>query len=175
MSTVKINRAPVMTLWGSVVAERLGFDHDEALTLGRVLTGLNAHTKAVSLGLVEPAPQEIAKHRDAMKKGQTLHVDLMRRAVPVVRTPEGLRAVEKDKPVAPEGVEPYLKVKFGDALADARRAMGVLAKSMPPAQLASRAYGLYEQFRPQIPAGVTGWGAKGLLDLDKIAGLARSK
>jgi len=30
----KINRAPVLMLWAAVVAERLSFDHDEALTYG---------------------------------------------------------------------------------------------------------------------------------------------
>jgi hypothetical protein len=28
---------PVFTLWAAVVAERLGFEHDEALTLDRAL------------------------------------------------------------------------------------------------------------------------------------------
>ena len=32
---VTINRAPVLTLWAAVVAERLGFSGDEALTLGK--------------------------------------------------------------------------------------------------------------------------------------------
>jgi len=32
---VIINRAPVLTLWAAVVAERLGLDQDEALTVGR--------------------------------------------------------------------------------------------------------------------------------------------
>jgi len=32
--TISINRAPVLTLWAAVVAQRLGFDEDEALTLG---------------------------------------------------------------------------------------------------------------------------------------------
>jgi hypothetical protein len=32
---VKINRAPVLTLWATVVAERLGHDHAAALTLGK--------------------------------------------------------------------------------------------------------------------------------------------
>ncbi len=32
---IEINRAPVLTLWAAVVAERLGFDWDEALTLGQ--------------------------------------------------------------------------------------------------------------------------------------------
>ncbi len=36
-----------------------------------------------------------------------------------------------------------------------------------------RAYALYEQFRPEIPAGVKGWGAKGVLDLGLIDRLAR--
>jgi hypothetical protein len=31
---VMINRAPVLTLWAAIVAERLGFDKNEALTLG---------------------------------------------------------------------------------------------------------------------------------------------
>jgi len=33
-SWVMINRAPVPTLWAAVVAEVLGFEHDEALALG---------------------------------------------------------------------------------------------------------------------------------------------
>ncbi len=36
-SWVMINRAPVLTLWAAVVAEVLGFEHDEALTLGRAV------------------------------------------------------------------------------------------------------------------------------------------
>jgi hypothetical protein len=53
--TIKVNRAPVLTLWGAVVAERLGFTHDETLTLGRAVAGLNARSKGVSLGLIHPA------------------------------------------------------------------------------------------------------------------------
>ena len=37
--TIKINRAPVMTLWAAVVAERMGQDHDAALTLGKAVAG----------------------------------------------------------------------------------------------------------------------------------------
>jgi hypothetical protein len=40
--TIYINHAPVLTLWAAVVAERLGFSRDEALTLGRAVAGLNA-------------------------------------------------------------------------------------------------------------------------------------
>jgi hypothetical protein len=37
-----VNRAPVLTLWTVVVAEVLGFEDDEALTLGRAVAGVNA-------------------------------------------------------------------------------------------------------------------------------------
>lgn len=35
--TIQINHAPVLTLWGVIVAERLGFKHEEALTLGKAV------------------------------------------------------------------------------------------------------------------------------------------
>ena len=41
-SLIMVNRAPVLTLWAAVVAEVLGFEHGEALTLGRAVAGLNA-------------------------------------------------------------------------------------------------------------------------------------
>ena len=37
--TIRINRAPVLTLWAEVVAERLAFDRDTALTLGQTVAG----------------------------------------------------------------------------------------------------------------------------------------
>ena len=73
-----------------------------------------------------------------------MHVDLFHRAIPVVRTVQGLRAVSKDKPVTPESVARYLQEKFGDDLAAVKSAMTALARSLPPDQLADRAYKLYE-------------------------------
>lgn len=51
--------------------------------------------------------------------------------------------------------------------------MGALARSIPPAELAAKGFYLYEQFRPGVPEGESGWGAKGRLDLDKIAALTK--
>src|SRR4051794_32098201 len=85
---IRINRAPVLTLWAAVVAERLGFDRDTALTLGQAVAGLSAHAKGVPLGILEPRPEQ-------------LRVDLLGLAVPVVRTPDGLQAVNKGKPGNP--------------------------------------------------------------------------
>jgi len=54
---VLVNGAPVLTLWAVVVAEVLRFEHDEALTLGRAVAGLNAYSKGVSLGLSGRPPK----------------------------------------------------------------------------------------------------------------------
>jgi len=69
----------------------------------------------------------------------------------------------------------YLEGKFGENLAAVRSAMEKLAKSYRPEKLAEEGYSLYERFRPVIPAGVKGWGAKGDLDLGLIEGLAKEK
>jgi hypothetical protein len=64
-----------------------------------------------------------------------------------------------------------LKQKFGGELADVQASMEALALAHPPAQLAPQAYALYEQFRPDVPEGKTGWGATGQLDLNAIRSL----
>ena len=59
---LSVNRAPVLTLWAAVVAEVLGVEYDEALTLGRAVAGLNAYSKGVSLGLAKSlSPSQLAQ------------------------------------------------------------------------------------------------------------------
>src|SRR3954452_20947288 len=168
---IRINRAPVLTLWAAVVAERLGFDRDTALTLGQAVAGLSAYAKGVSLGIVEPRPELVREQSDELSQGERLHVDLLGRAVPVVRTPDGLRAVNKGKPGNPAQIEKYLAGKCGDRLDDVTQAMAALAAAYEPADLYRRGFRLYEQFRPGVPAGESGWGAVGELDLAKVRGL----
>jgi hypothetical protein len=164
---IQINRAPVLTLWAAVVAERLGFNHDEALSLGKALAGLNAQSKGRRLGIFKPTPKELNKVRER-ERGEEFWVELLGRALPAVNTDEGVRAVVKSKPVEPESVERYLEGKFGEALPEVREAMKELANAFDPEELAHRGFNLYEQFRPEIPEGVSGWGAKGELDLDRV-------
>jgi hypothetical protein len=172
-AVIRINRAPVLTLWAAVVAQRLGFDEDEALTLGRAVAGLNAYSKGVSLGLFHPAERGAEKRRSDLAHGEELHIALLHRAVPAVRTKAGVRALDKGKPASPDAVRRYLAGKFKDSLAPATAAMRALAASMPKEQLSDRAYALYERFRPAIPGGARGWGAAGDLDLERVRTLAR--
>jgi hypothetical protein len=171
-SWVMVNRAPVLTLWAAVVAEVLGFEHDEALTLGRAVAGLNAYSKGVSLGLFQPTPKEVKEQRRKMRKEETVTVDLLHRAVPAKHTDEGLRALSGESLIHPASVQKYLESKFGDALGDVSNAMMELAKSLPPSELTGKAYALYEKFRPEIPPGKKGWGAFGKLDLELIRRMA---
>jgi hypothetical protein len=55
-----------------ILAQRLGFDEDEALTLGRAVAGLNAYSKVVSLGLFQLSSKEVKAQRDKLKHGEQL-------------------------------------------------------------------------------------------------------
>jgi hypothetical protein len=97
---MKVNRAPVMTLWAAVVAEQLGHAPDAALTLGKAVAGLNAHARGRRLGIYEKAPdqpEEPTAHR--RPTGDQQMVAVLGRAVPVVQTSHGLRATIKGQPV----------------------------------------------------------------------------
>ncbi len=169
---IQVNRAPVLTLWASVVAERLGFDREEALSLGKALAGLNAQSKGRRLGIYKPAEQPEGVPPKKARLGEEFWVELLGRPLPAIKTKSGIRAVEGARPIEPAGVERYLLGKFGEALESVRKAMEELGLAFSPKELAVRAFSLYERFRPQIPEGVRGWGVKGELDLDRIRDLA---
>jgi hypothetical protein len=57
---------------------------------------------------------------------------------------------------------------FGDRLGEVRAAMEALAASLPPDELDRIGFRLYERFRPEVPEGVEGWGAKAVLDIARI-------
>lgn len=170
--TIPINRAPVLTLWAAVVAGRLGFDEDEALTLGRAVAGLNAQAKGRRLGIFKPHEEKARKARTRVPD-ERFWFEVCGRPVPAVNTEDGIRAVRGRKPIDPDGVCRYLDGKFGDDLKAVRSAMKTLARANTPKELAEHAYPLYEQFRPSVPAGQKGWGPRGDLDLVLIMGLAR--
>jgi hypothetical protein len=93
---------------------------------------------------------------DRLSEGEQLHINLLGRAVPVVRTSDGLRAVNKGKPGNPDQIEKYLAGKFGARLDDARAAMEELTATHELGELQRRGFRLYERFRPDVPAGKSG-------------------
>src|SRR5205823_5952009 len=110
---ILINRAPVLTLWAAVVAERLGFDRKEGLSLGKAVAGLTAQSKGRRLGIFTPSPAEVRKARE-QKRNKEFFIEICGRHVPAINTTEGIRALNKAKPVEPAAVERYLEGKFGE-------------------------------------------------------------
>ena len=171
---IKINRAPVLTLWAAVVAERLGYKGGEALTLAKAVAGLNAQSKGKRLGIYEDKKVEPGEQEKKEEKNVKLEfVEMLWRGIPVIRTDQGLRASIKGEVIEPESVQTYLEKKFGADLDEVRASMEQLAKAYPPQQLRAEAFKLYEKFRPDIPGGMKGWGMKGELDLDYLRSLAK--
>jgi hypothetical protein len=175
---IEINRAPVLTLWAAVVAERLGHGRLTALSLGSALAAINAQSKGRRLGIYGKG--EAKGEGKGKGKGESgrlelpepdRYVDLMGRAIPVLKTSRGPRAAIHGEEIEPEKVERYLESKFGDHLTPARHALESLAAAYPPATLAAIAFSLYEKFRPEIPRGKKGWGARGVLDLGTVRAL----
>src|ERR1700686_2133560 len=95
--TVSINRAPVLTLWAAVVAQRLGFNEDEALTFGKALAGLNAQAKGRRLGIFKPHEEKPKKAREK-ERGEQFLMQVLGRPVPATNTEDGIRAVRGTKP-----------------------------------------------------------------------------
>lgn len=173
-SSVLVNRAPVLTLWAAIVAERLGHPRATALTLGKAVAGLNAQSKGRRLGIYEPSANEPSPRKASQHRQPAGHsVVLLGRAVPVLQTPDGIRAAIKGTAEHAASVEKYLAQKFGAALPEVEAAMRALARAYPPKRLEAIGFALYERFRPEIPEGVKGWGAKGRLDLAQVRALAK--
>lgn len=53
-ASIEINRAPVLTLWVAVVAQREGFQEDAALTFGKAISGMLAQAKGRAIGVMDP-------------------------------------------------------------------------------------------------------------------------
>ena len=68
------------------------------MSLGKGVAGLNAQSKGRRLGIYKPAPQEVKKAR-ARKRGEEFLVEICRRQVPAINTPDGVRVVTKDQPI----------------------------------------------------------------------------
>ena len=63
----------------------------------------------------------------------------------------------------------YVAKALGEHLPAVRQALEALAAPVEPAELNRTGFRLYERFRPEVPPGAKGWGAKGVLDLSRIS------
>ncbi|KAH9951615.1 hypothetical protein B0H21DRAFT_716738 [Amylocystis lapponica] len=165
-----VNRAPVMMAWAFIVAERLGFQREEALSIASVYTEMNAITKGVSLGIFDSGTQ---KGREASQHGSQPYVDLMgRRSVPLYQTADARwRALSTGAPVAPSAAFSYISRALRQTTPHVLGALRLLAASYAPAQLNAKGFALYADFRPSVD----GWGKKAELRCNAILALRKAR
>ncbi|KAJ3866084.1 hypothetical protein EV359DRAFT_72057 [Lentinula novae-zelandiae] len=148
-----VNRAPLMTAWATVVAERMGFQREEALSIASSYTEMNALSKGVSLGIYKEGKQ---KGLEAAKGGTQPYVDLMGRR-PLYQIQNNCwRALHNGTPAQPSTAYAYLSRSLRQTMPFIMGALRLLVNSFTPQEINEKAWGLYTQFRP---AG-EGWGER---------------
>jgi hypothetical protein len=172
---VIINRAPVLTLWATMVAEREGFSRDESLTYAKWISTQFAKSKGKALGIIEKNDTKEAtkskKQNDDGNGEEPDHVIAFgRMKIPVRKDSQrGNRlAILDGQLVEPYKVDYYLRQKFGGKLIETEDAMKELIDSMEVDELKEQAYDLYTRIRPVW----RGWGTDSALNLSMIKRIA---
>ncbi|MFC7543270.1 hypothetical protein ACFQU2_32655 [Siccirubricoccus deserti] len=149
-----------------MVAERLGHPPDTALSLASAVAATAARAKARRLGIAEEGDR--AKDSAPAKPQDTTR--LLGKDVRLTHDADGVVLADagEGKPAPAAPVAAYIARAFGSRLPEVREAMEALAARYDPDELNRIGFRLYAGFRPDIPEGVSGWGAKGELRLDRI-------
>ena len=167
-----INRAPVLQLWGSVVAK---FVHPDlpwvaCLSIGNAISSLCAVSKGRSIGLIEPADSTKKDKKTRQRQiGDTRTVKVMGFSLPI----KGDAVIVGGKPKPLNGET--LKHKFGEQYDAVKAAFEDSLQSWKghEDELNTKAFHMYEQFRPTVASGQKGWGQKGELSTSEIAKAVR--
>ncbi|KAF2168808.1 hypothetical protein M409DRAFT_52814 [Zasmidium cellare ATCC 36951] len=174
---ITINRAPVLELWASCVAHSIypSLEWSTCLSIGGAISTITAISKGRSIGTIEkPDPGKAQEKREKRREEQAElgEVEVMGFHL---KLKDGA-AVVGDKPK--KGNEDTLKKKYGDQQYEKVKAMfdeSLKAWKDKEDELNSKAFGMYEDFRPNIPTSQQGWGRKGQLRLDTIKSAVRGE
>ncbi|KAH9899901.1 hypothetical protein C8Q73DRAFT_638258 [Cubamyces lactineus] len=149
-----VNRAPIMMAWAFVVAERLGFKREEALSIASVYTEMNAVSKGVSLGIYRDSE---GRGMEASRTGSQPYVQLMGRRPLYQTATSQWRALSSGAPVSPTSAFSYISRALRQTAPHIVGALRLLAASYSPSELNDKGFSLYAEFRPASE----GWGQKG--------------
>ncbi|KAJ9120328.1 hypothetical protein QFC24_005282 [Naganishia onofrii] len=190
--TVVTNRAPCMTAWAYIIAEKMGFDRLEALSLASTFTSVTSTRHALALGNIYTPEQtrdaqlemdELPQPSGSGKRGRFSDggtggteegeqtgghsqpwVSIMKRS-PVIQRGDGTwRGVLKGMPVEPYRAHSYISKNFSQATPYVIGALRILAQSYTVEQLQEQGYGMYVSFRPDV----AGWGDRAVLYCSNI-------
>lgn len=176
---ISINRSPVLQLWAATVANFLHPDETWAtcLSIGSSISTLCAISKGRAIGKIEPK-DSTSESKDKSKNGGDTHDDT--RELEVM----GFNLHIKDGAVVVDGKtkptkEHLLQGKYGgeEEYTNVKKVMEEALRvwSDDKDQLDTKAFHMYEQFRPSTAAGSAGWGRKGQLDLHQVKSTIESK
>ncbi|KAI0005028.1 hypothetical protein BJV74DRAFT_943416 [Russula compacta] len=177
-----VNRAPVMMAWACVVAERLGFLREEALSIASAYTEINAISKGVSQGIYNRQREADLKAAHAGGGAQP-YVDLLGRRIPLYRTASGSwRAFTTEDSngnsspggggAAPGAAYSYITRALRQTAPAVLGAMRLLAESYDdPMELNNVGFALYADFRPDVNR----WGKRGDLKCETLLGLRKKR
>jgi hypothetical protein len=168
-----INRAPVLQLWSACVAHITypNLSWETCLSAGSAISTICAVAKGRSIGTVpekDESNEKAAKRAKAKKQQKEL--DSIQVMQFKLKLKDGLAVVGSEGKGKPGGEE-ALRKKFGEEqYVSAKEAFEEVLKSWKGEEdeLNRKAFGFYEQFRPEVKSGQKGWGRKGELDLDKV-------
>ncbi|KEI38592.1 uncharacterized protein L969DRAFT_95667 [Mixia osmundae IAM 14324] len=170
-ASVVVNRAPIMSAWATVVAERLDFSRPEALSLAAAYTEANATSKGVSLGIISASEGRVAAGGPAQP-----YVDLLGRRIYVLALQDGTwRGVSKGVMAEPQTSFDYIKRACRQQTGVVVGAMRLLAQSFTdPDELNRVGFGLYADFRPALDdSAQMGWGKRAEVKIKAILDLRR--
>lgn len=172
--SITINRAPVLELWGSCVTQFLypSLSWSTCLSAGGAISTITAIAKGRSIGKIEkPDPGEAEKKRQERKKKaekeKLKELETMSFKLSLDKDGQAMVAGKPKK----AGEEALLKKYGGPEQYDkVRKTFDEALQSWKgkEEELDQRAFGMYEDFRPGIPPGQSGWGRKGQLNLETV-------
>ncbi|PWN33224.1 uncharacterized protein FA14DRAFT_161184 [Meira miltonrushii] len=187
---VYVNRAPIMTVWSTLVLERLGFERREALSLAHCYVNTTSTARGVSLGIIPASEQDKALSKISSNQP---HFELMGVKIPLIKLgqTQEWRGISKGEVIGPDQAFNYMRKSMYQTLPLVIGSLSLLADSFVnpsvpkmkyeltdaeavevpgPDLLHAKAYELYTQFRPST-AGE--WGKKSMFYCTKALALRR--
>lgn len=138
----------MLFLWASTVAQRMGFDYEEAASLAGAVAGSYWTHAAVGRQRTSADQKMVSGYREN-SNGYEFEVVLLDCICTARMTADGIRAVDEGEFTTLGASEQFLVDSFGSRIVAINEAMNYLANSYAPDALALAAATLYERFRPR--------------------------
>ncbi|WP_241671257.1 hypothetical protein [Dankookia rubra] len=120
---IRVNRAPVLTLWAAVVAQRLGHPFDTALSLASAVAGTAVRAKARRLGIAEERDHTRDAKATASARAQD-SAQLLGKKIRLTHDADSVVLAEgKGKPAPAAPVQAYVTKAFGAHLPAVKKAI----------------------------------------------------